>query len=267
MGSQPPASLAHHPPRHLHDVHSAAIPTIPSTAAAAYSALQLAALHALNHDPSNDCAAVAFHALPRLLLHPPPPDEPRRHLAATIVSRALRLRRGEALALWHAHDWDAARSANLSEAVTTVPPERQAKLINDAIATHSPSSAFRRLYGAPFAPPTASVAPITLRKVATVTNPDLAPTLISSTLPLPASPATSSVFHDPSERAAVISAWTREIRARPGGAPDGTGFRASYVLNCPDCLPPSPFFATPSALPTSPRPPPLLRHQVHRRTG
>ena len=60
--SLPSASLVHHPPRHLHDVHSAAIPTIPSTAAAAYSALQLAALHALNHDPSNDCAAVAFHA-------------------------------------------------------------------------------------------------------------------------------------------------------------------------------------------------------------
>ena len=57
----------------LHEVHSAALPTIPTAAAAAIDAIYIVALNALLSDVTNDAACSLFYAIPRLLLFPPPP--------------------------------------------------------------------------------------------------------------------------------------------------------------------------------------------------
>ena len=130
----PPAHLDAQPPPHLHDVHSAALPSIPAAATPAYSSCLLAALNASLRHPDDDQAATLFHGLTRLLLHPPPPDQPRSALPDPLTARCARLKRGEARTLWFAHDWQAARAANLSEVVATIPADRQAHLINTTLS-------------------------------------------------------------------------------------------------------------------------------------
>ena len=68
-------------------------------------------------------------------------------------------------------DWEAKLRDNLVSTISTIPADSLARVINDTIATTAPASAFRRIYGAPFAPPLESLTAATLAKVVTAPNP------------------------------------------------------------------------------------------------
>ena len=227
LTSIPPDSLS------LQEVHSAALPSIPAAASAAIDAVFIVALNALLSNINDDAACTLLYAATRLLLYPPPPTEQRSALPATLQSRARQLRLGNASALWLAHDWNTHRAVDTT--IHTIHPDRLPSIINHHISADSPARAFHRIYTIPFAPPAPSVAPLVLAKVPTAPNSDLD---LTSALPIaaadllptisPSSPRSARIF-DATDREAVISSWSKAVKAHPSGAPDGTGLRTCYI--------------------------------------
>ena len=165
-------------------------------------------------------------AFPRLVLAPPPPDLDRRDLPALLRSRALRVRNGEAEALWQETEWLAAEP---STAISAVQPETYARTVQATAKWGSTARVFGSINKIPFAPNTPAVESLMLQKISTTPNPTLAARANRTAVLLP--PAHGRITYTSQEDAgARIQHWTRRVsRMNPRGAPDGTGLRLTHL--------------------------------------
>ena len=90
----------------LHQVHSSALPAIPAAALTAWNSLHDTTIHTITRRPGKDEGYSLLLAAPRLILSPMPGTDPRCNLPGRIKTRILRLRAGEAEALWRLYPWD-----------------------------------------------------------------------------------------------------------------------------------------------------------------
>ena len=211
----------------LHEVQGGAIPHVPQAAAAAVGSLLIGLLKQATADlAASDRPNLLILAFPRMVLAPPPSDLDRRDLPALLRSRALRLRNGEAEALWQESVW---LSTEPSTAISAVQPEAYARTVTATAKWGSTARVFGCINKIPFAPHTSAVEALLLEKICTAPNPTLAAHANRTATLLP--PARGCVSYkslqDAGER---IQHWTRRMsRMNPRGAPDGTGMRLTHM--------------------------------------
>ena len=210
----------------LHEVQSAALPSIPGAAVVAWNGLCLETIRHGCKWPNSNHAFSLFLAAPRLLLAPPPRQGRRLDLPALLKTRILRLRAGEATQLWSLHPW--CSTAKVPDQIQTIKPENLAAAVNADLKHRTVVSAFRRPKQIPFAPPLLRLAPLFTSKVVTAPNPDLAVLAEQANTILPNGPYASIGFADSTDHAACTSRWSRLLSSAADTAPDGTGMRTRY---------------------------------------
>ena len=224
----------------LDHVHGQAIDSLPAASLPLVDAVLSSFLAAALRLPDDDAPTTAIYALPRLVLAPPPEHHARRQLPDILRDRVASLARGEADALWSAHDWLQSLPAATDFPATST--ARSSARITAAATHRSPSTIYRKLTAPPYLPPTPHAESILLSLFPRHPNPDLDasdPDALpaAAAAHLPSAPLPSGFIWDGAERAELIAEWTRYLHRHPTGQPDGTGFRGSLFTACTASLP------------------------------
>ena len=136
-----------------------------------------------------------------------PADLDRRHIPALLRSRALRLRNGEAEQLWNEHAWLATEP---STAISAVQPSEYGKKVIATAKWGSVARVFGSITKIPFAPNTATVEKLLLKKITTTPNPifETRAARTAELLPPPTGRATYVSLEAAAER---VQHWTRRL--------------------------------------------------------
>ena len=219
----------------LHQVHSSALPAIPAAALTTWNGLHDTIVHTITRSPGKDEGYSLLLAAPRLILSPMPGTDPRCNLPGRIKTRILRLRAGEAEALWRLYPWD--KMHKVPDRIHATKTGDLTAAVNADIQRRSVVAAFNRGNAIPFAPALESLKGLFAEKVVCSENDGLEELVAAATLLLPSGTQAAMTWRDATDQMAGVTTWARTLASASNKAPDGTGMRASYYTATSELFP------------------------------